>query len=137
VFAYVEKSQPYNGPHGVEHHPLWLLAQLSNADKHRAILMRACSHTRSPDLRAGGPGIEFLGKAEFICDQPLFDGAEILRGRFRPMPGAQPQVEVMGHLPIDLAFGEDLVPSQSLRVLRDAVAEVVTIGVLSGADPRL
>jgi hypothetical protein len=125
LFAYVEKAQPYNGAHGIDSHPLWLLAQLSNADKHRAILTTAGSHTPSTDLRIGGDDIEFIGKAELIYDQPLVDRAEVVRGQFEPTPGHKPDLYVYGRIPIDIAFGDQLVPSKSLPELVKAVREVV------------
>jgi hypothetical protein len=124
-FAYIEHVQPYNGRHGIEHNPLWLLDELCNADKHRTILVRACAHTPSPSARVTGEGVEFIGKGRFVYDQPLVDGAEVLSGHFRVIPGPEPKVHVHGDLPLTVAFGEDLLPLESLDALRNAAREVV------------
>lgn len=124
IVSYIEHVQPFNGQQGIDFHPLGILSKLSNADKHRTILTSATSHSESPDLHAVGQDVEFIGKAEFFYDRPLVDGADVIRGRFKPT-GPQPHVQVKGHLPIDVAFGEELVPTRSLDVLRHAVREVV------------
>jgi hypothetical protein len=125
VFALVERAQPYKGAHGYAEHPLWVLGELSNADKHRAILARAATHRKldEPTLRFAGTDIEYLGRAELIYDQPLEDGAEVLRGQFR-VTGAHPQVQVHGHFPVRIAFGEMLAPIESFGLMRKAVGEV-------------
>lgn len=128
VLAYVERVQPYSGAQGVRNHPLWLLEQLSFQDKHRAILARVSSHGRSADLRIGGDDLEFAGKAVYRYDQPLEDGAEVIAGAFkpvRPVPEPKPVVKVFGHLPLDVAFGDEGVPSESLADLRNAAREIV------------
>jgi hypothetical protein len=125
VFAYIEETQPYKGDHGIGSHPIWLLCQLSDQDKHRAILTLATSHGQSADLRVGGEGIEFVGKAAYSYDRPLEDGAEVIRGQFKPITEGQPEVEMYGHLPLDVAFGDEGVPSESLHMLRNAAREVV------------
>jgi hypothetical protein len=127
VVAYIESAQPYNGSHGVRNHPLWLLEQLSYQDKHRAILARVSSHSKSADLRIGGDNLSFVGKAAYRYDQPLDDGAVVIAGQFKPMrrvPEPKPEVKVHGHLPLDVAFGDEGVPSESLDALRNAAREI-------------
>jgi hypothetical protein len=126
LFAYIQASQPYKGTHGHTAHPLWILGELSNADKHRAILTRASAHKKleRPELSFQGPDIEYVGSAAFIYDEPLIDGAEILSGSFK-ITGPKPKVQVQGHFPVDIAFGELLAPSESLNGLQMAVREVI------------
>jgi len=133
VFAYVEHAQPYNGPHGVKHHPLWLLDELWNADKHRAILTMASSHAYGATLSVQGEGIEFIGQAAYFYDKPLEDSAEVIRGQFKPITEGEPKMQMQGELPLDVAFGEEGVTSESLGTLRNAANEVVT-NVLKLAD---
>lgn len=125
LFAYIQAAQPYNGPHGVAHHALWVLGKLSNADKHRAILARAASHRKmdEPALSFAGTDIAYLGQAELIYDQPLVDGDEVLRGLVR-VTGPNPEIQVHGHFPVEIAFGEFLAVAESLDDLRKAVREI-------------
>jgi hypothetical protein len=126
LFAYIQGIQPYRGQDGYASKPLWLLRELSNADKHRTILARAASHERVKPgtIRFKGTDIDYLGEAALVYDQPLVDGAKVLSGQFR-VTGPNPQVQVQGHIPIDIAFGEALVPSKSLHRLMDGVREVI------------
>jgi hypothetical protein len=125
LFALIHAAQPYKGQHGVAHHPLWILGELSNADKHRAILTSAASHRRmdKPALRFVGTDIQYLGQAELIYDRPLKDGDQVLRGRFKTT-GPNPEVKVQGRFPVEVAFGELLVVAESLTDLRKAVREI-------------
>jgi hypothetical protein len=125
VFAYIESTQPYNGPHEVDSHPIWLLGRLSDQDKHRPILTLVSAHGDSADLRVGGAGIEFTGRTSYLYDTPLKHGADVIRGEFQPITEGQPQVHVYGHPPLEIAFGDEGVPSESLHTLRDAVRDVV------------
>jgi hypothetical protein len=125
LFAYIESAQPYRGPDGHKKHALWLLGELSNADKHRAILARAAAHQKmeEPSLSFTGTDIEYLGKAEVIYDKPLSNGDEVLRGRFK-VTGPNPDVQVRGQFPVDVAFGEQLLLPESLETIGKAVHEV-------------
>jgi hypothetical protein len=126
LFALIQESQPYRGKHGRTHHPLWLLGDLSNRDKHRAILARAASHQRleEPTIAFGGTDIKYIGKAAFRYDKPLEDGDEVLSGSFQVI-GPNPHAHVHGNFPVDIAFGEQIVPTESLHVIREAVREVI------------
>jgi hypothetical protein len=125
IFDLIQRVQPYQGKYGYAEHPLWVLGQLSNADKHRAILARAAAHRKleDPSLQFGGPDVEYLGKGELIYDRPLKDGDEVLRGIVR-VTGPNPQIEVHGHFPVEIAFGEPLVVAESLDSLRKAVRDM-------------
>jgi hypothetical protein len=126
LFALIQASQPYRGQHGHAHHPLWLLGDLSNADKHRAIFATAASHRQleTSSVAFGGTDIEYIGQAEFRYDKPLKDDDEVLSGRFN-VTGPNPQLNVHGHFPVDVAFGKPLVTSQGLDEIRKAVWEVI------------
>lgn len=134
LFALIHAAQPYKGAHGHAAHPLWILGELSNADKHRAILTRTGSHQKmdTPELVFQGTDIEYLGKAALVYDQPLVDNAKVLSGRFR-VTGPKPEVQVYGKFPVDVAFGKLLVPSESLDALRKAVREIAAkVATLDG-----
>ncbi len=126
LFALIQESQPYRGKHGRAHHPLWLLGDLSNSDKHRAIFARATSHERVKPgaISFDGTDIEYVGKAKLRYDKPLKDGDEVLSGGFQ-VTGPNPHAHVHGNFPVEVAFGEQLVPTQSLEDIRKAVREVI------------
>ncbi len=125
VFARIESYQPYNRSDGIGSHPLQVLNDLSNMDKHRTILTSVSTHrtdsTRElPDIAFESSDIEYVGQATFIYDQPLETGAEVLRGQFK-VTGPDPQVHVHGNLVTDVAFGEGLVTTDGLETVRQAV----------------
>jgi hypothetical protein len=122
LFAYIQSAQPYRGEHGYANHPLWLLGDLSNADKHRAIFATAASHREldEPTLAFDGTDIEYVGQAAFHYGKPLKDGDEVLSGRFR-VTGPNPHVHIHGHFPVEVAFGEQLVTTEGLDQIRKAV----------------
>jgi hypothetical protein len=126
LFAYIQSVQPYRGDHGYAHHPLWLLRDLSNSDKHRTIFATAAAHRElsEPSLAFNGTDIEYVGQAELRYDKPLKDGDEVLSGRF-DVTGPNPHVDVQGHFPVEVAFGEPLVTSEGLDQIRKAVHEIL------------
>lgn len=126
LFAFIESAQPYKGGDELASNALYILRELSNTDKHRAILAQVAAHTVSADLRVIGDGLIFIGKAEYTYDKPLVDGAEVVKGRFETPVQGEPKVEVQGDFPVDVAFGKDiLVPSASLESLKEAVVQIV------------
>ncbi len=131
LFAMVEQVQPYNGPHRLRDHPLYLPADLSNTDKHRAILARAAAHKRLTEVNMPsftGRDIEYVGKAEYIVGKPLEDGAEFIKGQFK-VPGPNPQVQVAGQFPLDIGFGQFLVTIEGLQEIRKVVRGTVEQGL--------
>jgi len=131
LFAMVEKLQPYNGPHRLRDHPLYLLGDLSNADKHRAILASAAGHQPLTEVNTPsftGRDIEYVGKAEYIIGKPLEHGAEVVRGQFK-VTGPRPQVQVTGQFPVDIGFGRFLVTIEGLKELRKVVHGTVEHGL--------
>lgn len=126
LFAFIQSVQPYRGQHGHANHPLWLLGELSNADKHRAIYRTAAAHRQLDEssLSFDGTDIEYVGQAEVHYDKPLKDGDEVLAGHFR-VTGPSPHVDVHGRFPVEVAFGEPLVTTEGLDQIRKAVWETI------------
>ncbi len=75
------------------------------------------SHRHNPTVSFESSDAEFIGKAAFVYDRPLVDGAEVMSGRFL-VTGPNPQMQMHGDLPIEIAFGEELVTTQGLNEIR-------------------
>jgi hypothetical protein len=76
VAAEVERLQPYHSGQNTRSHPLWMLRELSNIDKHRSIHIvnhhaRTVHVSVTPQIR--GTQIDIAGPG------PLYDGAVIAR----------------------------------------------------------
>ena len=104
--ACIESLQPYNRKDGPpDLHPLWLLHQISNHDKHRLVNIAHASIT-SGYLAIKGLG---HGKVERfgLPIGALEDGAEV--GKIRPMLGytLEPEVEVKGEFTPGITFGKE------------------------------
>lgn len=123
--AIVQQLQPYKAGRDKLTHPLWVLHELTNADKHRT-------------LNFGGGiaeelGFEFeyddltLGEPELIPG-PFVDGAIVARV-FAVQTGPHPRMQVKPHATFNVTydegglFGGGKLPS--LLELRDATANVV------------
>jgi hypothetical protein len=124
LFAMIQSVQPHEGRQGVNLHPLAVLRDLSNADKHRAILPSIAAHVAvheavpilTHDVRVGG--------AEYATGEPLKNGTKVAWGPVTVI-GPKPHVEMKGDFPVEIAFGEDLVAAESLMQLREAVRGTV------------
>jgi hypothetical protein len=121
LFAAIKAFQPYEGPDGYERHPLFNLAELSNADKHRAILASAAANRRvdAEALWVRGKHI-VCSDAEYAMGTPLVNGAKVCWGTLTVF-GAEPEMEMEGDLPVEVAFGSSLVPIQGLEEIGKAV----------------
>lgn len=102
----IEELQPYNRTDGPpDLHPLWLLQEISNRDKHRLINVTHAS------IKSGYIAFEGLGdgKVERVALPVgvLEDGAEV--GRIRPLFGytLEPQVKVNFKFTPGVAFDKE------------------------------
>ncbi len=127
----IELAQPYQREDGAEHHVLHGLREMSNTDKHRTLLVTATAIPEHPT-----PTLEFhgvsdvgkLGRYGIHVDSPLRDGQEIAFIEDIDVRGANPIIEVRGHLPFMVAFGEDFTTLTGLHQTRDYVRWLVEEG---------
>lgn len=119
----IEQMQPYNRPGSVEidKHSLWIIKRLSNEDKHRVVL-RALTHV----LDAEDAPFDAMPKFEPIADVgeprnlrlgslgPLEREAELYSADVEIL-GPKPKLKMRGALPIEIIYGEDLVPGRRLE----------------------
>jgi hypothetical protein len=126
LFTAIQQLQPHEGPHGHEAHFLFLLRELSNMDKHRAILARAAAHSAVTEPIGMVVHDVRLGHAQYELGQPLKNGAKVAWGTF-VVTGPEPHVEMEGDFPVEVAFGDPLVRLDGLEQLRDGVREVIAL----------
>jgi len=138
LFAAIELTQPYNGPHGLRVHPLFTLAALSNMDKHRAILASAAAQTGDVEHLAVIAKDIDASPAYYETGVPLKNGAKIGWGKLT-VTGLEPHMEMHGELPFEVAFGEgdDLAQLEGLEKLRKAIYSIASgfIRQLGGTEP--
>lgn len=123
VQPYQADKTPERNP---ERNPLAHLADFSNADKHRIVLPAVFAVTEDvrEALKLTSYDMDTLGKARIIVGRPLEDGAEILRLPVR-VTSPNPHMEMAGHVPLDVAFGEQLVTTTGVGEIRDTVRMTV------------
>jgi hypothetical protein len=129
--AHLDRLQPYNcgDPEQARATYLAVLSQLSNVDKHQIVhpaIASLLDPLSVPDgaqfvvVRGGGE----VGLQQFMPRQRLDHGAVLMRGRVEGATAAT-EVEVQGKVPVDIAFGELLVPLAALKHIPDLVGKVV------------
>jgi hypothetical protein len=129
MFALVKTLQPYAGPHGYEAHFLHVLAELSNADKHRAILASAAANRMIDTAALWVRGKDIIcSDAEYALGTPLINGAKVAWGTLTVV-GAEPEMEMEGDLPVDIAFGPVLVRLEGLEEVRKGVGDAIAYGL--------
>jgi hypothetical protein len=105
----IESLQPYDGRDGLpgaQSHPLWLIKNVADSDKHRILAPRLTRITMTglefawDTTIATGPEVEPLLKP----GQGLYDGTELERIRFRT-GNDQANVRVNRQLPTDILLG--------------------------------
>ena len=132
VFAFIEGLQPYNRVHNPLDHPLWVLSDLDNMDKHRTLALTGVA------LGGFGFGIGTVFDASLHFDRigggftGSFDENTELASWNLTVTGPNPQVDMKPHGPIEIALappcikaGESLIPT--LKDLRDYVTDIVEI----------
>jgi hypothetical protein len=121
-------AQPYQRPDGPRNHRLYGLREMSNTDKHRTLLVTATAipEHSTPTLQFRGvQDVGELGRYGVHVDGPLKDGQEVAFVEDIDVRGARPIIEVSGHLPFMVAFGEDLTTMTGLHQTRDCVRWLV------------
>lgn len=135
----IERRQPYYNKEDIRMHPLWLLRELDDADKHRLLVV--VSAAAKPDvLLLGNPDIEpLLGGAKRNVDviglsephwpvRPSEDGTEVIRVYFGD--GYYPEMKVDAQFTIQIAFDEFGALSKQpivyrLQELRDKLVRII------------
>lgn len=126
LFAMIQQVQPHEGPHGHEAHFLFVLRELSNMDKHRAILPSAAAHKAVTEPVGMHAHDVRIGQARYELGKPLKNGAKVAWGTF-VVTGAEPQVEMDGDFPVEVAFGNPLVRLDGLEQIRDGVRDTIAL----------
>jgi hypothetical protein len=126
----IEWMQPYHADEP-ENRPLALLAELSNADKHRIVLPNALAvhEAIAQELRPVPHDLEVIGDMRITVHAPLEDGTEIMRIPVR-VTGPDPHMDMQGSIPADIAFGDSLVTRDGLVAIRNHVFRIVQVFVL-------
>jgi len=108
VWALIEGAQPYKRGNAAKDHPLYILNDFWNGDKHR-VLNAAYTFPDIGDLIDAidvGKGAFSLEIRELLGPStPLEDGAKVVLFRFDPR-GPQPDMQMKGPLPLGVAFGD-------------------------------
>ena len=128
----IELAQPYQREDGPEHHVLHGLRDMSNTDKHRTLLVTATAipEHSTPTLEFRGVSdVGKLGRYGIHVDGPLRDGQEVAFIEEIDLRGADPVIEVRGHLPFMVAFGDDFTTLTGLHQTRDYVRWLVDEGI--------
>lgn len=102
ALAVVESVQPFHHGQDPEIHPLWVLQEFSNIDKHRTLnTTGGVFGTRN--LKLSPSGDIRIKNVEIRGDGPVTDGAELARWS---VEGTQGQVQMEGEIAYDVAFDE-------------------------------
>jgi hypothetical protein len=121
-WAFIERAQPYQRRDSPKAHPLAVLADLSNRDKHR-ILNPTYVAPAAPLKITWDPRAILAEQKNFIRAGVRHEhNAKLLWLRF-DQRGANPNVRVDGCIPFGVAFGDSGV---TLLVIRDAVSNIVS-----------
>lgn len=134
----LEESQPYQRPRRPEMHPLAVLNDLWNFDKHRFLHPHwVKSADEDPEIAVEGLGPLPGLWADWAVGAVLEDGAEVLRFRIPPHRigtydaawgvhiWQEPSVKMQGQLPVDVAFGKVWLQSKQLGELDWVVRLIV------------
>ena len=120
-WAFIERAQPYKRRDRPKAHPLAVLADLSNRDKHR-VLNPTYVAPAAPLKITWDPGAILAEQRNFIRKGVRHEHhAKLLWLRF-DQRGANPNVRVDGRIPFGVAFGESRV---TLLEIREAVANII------------
>jgi hypothetical protein len=128
----IQLAQPYQREDGPEHHVLHGLREMSNTDKHRTLLVTATAipEHSTPTLEFRGVSdVGELGRYGIHVDGPLREGQEVAFIEGIDVRGANPIIEVSGHLPFMVAFGENFTTLTGLHQTGNYVRWLVEDGV--------
>jgi hypothetical protein len=129
--AIIEGLQPYHSGANITTHPLWVLHQLCNIDKHRRLCL----------IQNPIGSVELVNNSTFIVTDmkesichPLKDDTEILRFRIRTLSNFQGEVKVRQKVPPQIAF-EETIPLPD--VYAGEVLQEILIFVENNVFPKL
>lgn len=131
VHAVVQGVQPYNRVDDPNGHPLWILSELDNTDKHRALT------TGTAALGGFAIGIGSCRDVALVFDFVGFTGpfneqTELARWAVTPT-GPNPYVDINANGPIDVVFDLTTGPAAgrpvlaTLTDLRDYVSNIIDV----------
>ena len=123
VQTIIKSLQPYHSGANATIHPLWILHQLCNVDKHRRLCLTQCP----------------IGSIELvdIC-RPLIDGTEILRFRILAPSNFQGKVTVRQKVPPHIAFEETItLPDMCVGEILQNILIFVNNDVILQFEPLL
>jgi hypothetical protein len=124
----IEFMQPYQQPDDPAHHVLNGLREMSNADKHRTLLVTATAipeHDWATLRFRGNDDVGELGQYGIHVNKPLAEGKEIAFLEDIDIRGPAPEIEIDGHFPFQVAFGDDLTTLTGLRQTLDYARNIV------------
>lgn len=131
--AAIDKSQPYHRGGAANTHPLAILRELSNTDKHRYIPVTAVIPSDAEFTVVSTQGIASHGSV-MLRSRVFEDGAVFAEVSIVPDDsGLEPQMDMDGMLTFHIAFGRSGVPSgvagkplmPAFRALGEAVQQVI------------
>jgi hypothetical protein len=126
---WIDQIQPYRRPNGPSRDPMTILARLSNEDKHRVVLSSVASvpHPDTAEPRMNITPISDVGPIksyELEARKPLESGDVLLEAAIE-ITGPNPNIHLDGELPLEVAFGQVLIPVEGLVDLFDRVDVMV------------
>jgi hypothetical protein len=128
--ALIEQAQPYAAGDASERHVLALLSWLVNRDKHR-VVHATYGYAQTPDalyftFKTSG-GVMVPSRYEHIAISKgcrAVEGAELARIK---LPDPDLQVEMHGHVTMDIAFGENWMKGSALTQIYKWVWDFVEL----------
>lgn len=140
ALALVESCQPHLGEDGPRSHLLHALRELSNEDKHRVVL----ASFGAIEQPSGALDLEIvevtdvrpLQAGQLHAGMALKHGSLVFEAPVE-ITGPNPQVKANAKFPMDIGFGDPIVPLKGLRQMIEVVAQIVggTARQVLGAEP--
>jgi hypothetical protein len=124
----IDAMQPYHRSNQADLHPLAILSQADNIDKHRLLNHGyARSANEPPNLEAVFTEASPDGGAQVIypANVALEDGAEVLYVQLIDTGEGEPDLKIEGGLPVEITFGERRLLPTDLAGLCDVVEDIV------------
>lgn len=124
----IKKVQPYHGPNGPERTYTGMLSTLSNVDKHR-VVHATIAVMLHPDTAPEPARFRLVrGSGDLVRQQVNYGGriehrAELMRALVDPLED-DTEIQVDGDIPIDIAFGDGLIPSGYIKNLGSSLFRV-------------
>ena len=131
--AVIKNLQPYIGGQQAIFHPLWILYELSNINKHRRLHLIGNPH----GVVEPQPGhYEMISRQDF-SSRPVKDGAIISKFRIRERPGFQGKVRVIGLVPPQVVFDEAMpFPENYASDILEGILRFIETEVIPRLNPE-